>query len=360
VTADLNADGRADLIGQVDGTSLPIYLGGGDGTFAPPILAATGNIPGAVAVGDVTGDGVLDIVANTSGPGQPERLAMLPGNGDGTFGAPVVSNVGILGYWYGAASIALADLNHDGSLDVVAGLLGLNSVGVKFGNGDGTFGDLWLTPVANKGPTAIALADFNNDGRVDVAALAPEDNVMSVLLGNAQGQFEGLVQHTVDQTTEGLAVGDLDGNGRTDILVAAGRNGRLTAFLNDGEGGFGAPIQSPSTAGAARWAWATSTATASSTRSWPAPSAWPWRWRGRRAVQHAHDGGDRRFARDAGPDGPQWRRAAGPAGGLYSGRRVVLLGDGRAALAPSRSRRTWPSPRPWPWRTSTATGVRTW
>ena len=87
--ADLNLDGRADLIASPvsSGNSISVFLNNGDGTFASAVSYPVGSDPGLAAVRDVNGDGKLDILALSQSVG---RLYLLIGKGDGTFNAATV------------------------------------------------------------------------------------------------------------------------------------------------------------------------------------------------------------------------------------------------------------------------------
>ncbi len=174
---DLNGDGFADLVVadrgffnfiggtlQVNG-AVHVYLGKADGSFitgASPTTTATNY--SIAALGDLDGDGKLDLVlggnvAGTSvGAGTP-NVYTLKGVGDGTFQAatvyPLAGADGI-----GADSIALADFDHDGHLDVA---LGNSADYTEFlmGQGAGVFAHTLM--VLGREPGALAAADLNGD-----------------------------------------------------------------------------------------------------------------------------------------------------------------------------------------------------
>jgi hypothetical protein len=134
-TADLNRDGKLDLVG-VTGRGVFVALGNGDGTFQPPSFYDLGPfvVPrGALAdIVDLDGDGNLDLTIAMVGAG----LAVLPGNADGTFGTVIRFAVGNLQ----PLNVSVADLNSDGKPDLVVGRdnrFDLNSLSVLIKNSSG-------------------------------------------------------------------------------------------------------------------------------------------------------------------------------------------------------------------------------
>ena len=129
--ADFNRDGKLDTVvvnNQAGNTGeASVLLGNGDGTFKTPVNYTTSLSSSSVAVADLNGDGKLDLVVGINGA----AINVLLGNGDGTF-QPAVSYPTPCC----ASSVAVGDFNEDGKLDVVIPGEGAN---VLLGNGDGTF-----------------------------------------------------------------------------------------------------------------------------------------------------------------------------------------------------------------------------
>lgn len=165
---DVNVDGSPDIVvtNMCNNSSgcfgVAVLIGNGDGTFQSAVGYDPGGLEtGAVAAGDVDGDGTPDLVLVNNC--QPQTCvagtqALLLNNGDGTFGSPKALTDA-------KGPVALGDMNNDGIMDLVTG------AGVMLGNGDGTFQPANSEVVG--GASSITLADLNNDGILDVVSTLP-------------------------------------------------------------------------------------------------------------------------------------------------------------------------------------------
>ena len=227
VAGDFNGDGIPDVvIRETDPvTKMPaigVMLADGNGKFEAPILFDT-NIVGRAVVGDFTGDGKADLAV------LGETLTVFLGTGDGTFGPPASSPINLFG---DSCGVAVADFNRDGKLDLATG------VAVLLGNGDGTF----QSPVTVvNGGCGVAVGDFNNDGIPDLVtgdrADAPQ---VRVFLGDGTGNFKNsTVYHTGDSAGNlGFAVDHFSGDANLDIAVTNASDNDVTMLLGKGDGTF--------------------------------------------------------------------------------------------------------------------------
>ena len=158
------------------------------------------------------------------------------GNGDGTFQAEITYPVSGAPY-----SVIVADLNSDGKLDVAVSDFGAEGgpqgVEILLGNGDGTFKGTKRYDGGDQ-PTQLAVADFNGDGWADLAVANRSDNKVSVLLGNGDGSFQPPRKYDVGQTPMFVAVGDFNLDGRLDMVVANNGNNSVSVLLGNGDGTF--------------------------------------------------------------------------------------------------------------------------
>ena len=282
--ADLDCDGKLDLVYTDDGTGELLALRGhGDGTFEAPGLGTplpVGTQPHGVVASDVNHDGYVDVLTANgtrnkigvsfnrrgvltaevpyAGDLNPVHLAQGDLNGD-HFTDFVATNLGsddvtvLLNDGTGtgkllAASLSvtapealgalsLADLNHDARLDVVVTRPGSSRVATYLGDGAGNFlaGNTVATPVA---PTLLSVADLNGDNFLDLTVAGSSGAAVAPSSAGAFATFTSLPG--LAGSARALASADLDRDGKPDLLTASGTT--LSVAPGTGGGAFGAPV----------------------------------------------------------------------------------------------------------------------
>jgi hypothetical protein len=236
--------------------SVVVFPETGQGYFGPAKSYVIGMPEGVIATGDVNRDGKLDIVVarsaqslpiNTMYPGTD--LSVLLGNGDGTFRQAMdFSTLGNPPTTTKDNFIALADVNHDGKLDLIG------DWGVALGKGDGSFDTPIPLPASTRGfVTQISGGDFNHDGVLDLAVGVSSYNssgtgavgTVYILLGNGKGSFTIKGQAQLGGTTQinALTVADMNSDGKPDLIIESPQF--LTIRLGVGDGSFAAPMNYP-------------------------------------------------------------------------------------------------------------------
>lgn len=323
LVADLNVDGRADIVATRDSSKVWVAFASGSGSFGNSASYAAGVTPNAIATGDLNGDNRGDIVVAGAGAvtalwGQaqgfssPETLVVIenggvarqvvcggfdpdgysdlcfifewwqPGSPNSTFSLGMATSGGAYHQYDNVWNMPLAvgDVTGDGALDVVGTTWGATQAWayLYIGNGDGSLqpavtkpttpaptravvtdldgvgdGDLAMGHTLNKGTvgvlswknselraestytagiaiTSVASADFNADGKQDVVAASSGTSNVGVLLGNGDGSLRTPTNFNVGGSPRQIAVGDVDGDGLIDIVVS-GSSG-LTLLRN--------------------------------------------------------------------------------------------------------------------------------
>jgi hypothetical protein len=244
----------------------------GDGTLGAAPLYAVGKQLSSIAVADLNGDQVQDVIVYDGDSGAVQVML----NGPAGFQSPKAYSIpgGRQLFTYPQA-MAVGDLNNDGKTDIVAAGLGSTpfgsstpgTVSVFLGKGDGTLVDARAS-IAGSHPVAVVLDDLNGDHKLDAAVANYGDHTsstdrggVSVLIGNGDGSLKAPVNYPQGSLRPiSLATADVNGDGKPDLVVANASDtnnmigaGNISVLLNSGDGTFragftsqvGSPPQAP-------------------------------------------------------------------------------------------------------------------
>jgi hypothetical protein len=304
-TADLRGTGKLDLVvAEFDTATIGVFLGNGDGSFGFEQIYSLPQPPSALTLGDFNRDGKVDIVAvmqATDPFGPPALIATLFGDGQGSFSAPVVTNVGFIST---ATAIASGDVNNDGLPDLIvtgpglensqiyvnagAGIFtpgqiiarndpvlgdvmfdaqiadlngdGCNDVAVADGNSDAliSFGDCAgnfspnnVVPMGDE-MFSLRLLDINGDGHLDIVTTGfplfedpslgnTTGNSLCVAFGDGLGNFTSGRTYMGTGLSYSQSEADFNGDGKLDVVTVSPDTDTASVYLNDGSGGFGFP-----------------------------------------------------------------------------------------------------------------------
>jgi hypothetical protein len=237
VAGDIDGDGDLDLL-TANRSLVSVSLNMGKGTFQPgqqlPIEET-----GALALADLDGDGDLDLVVGAAATDGSHhgllRVYLNSGSPSGLFNSGTTTSTKS----WPITNLAVADLDGDGDLDVIAGGE-MMSLKVALNNGSGS-----LTIAENSWQgNQVALGDLDNDGNVDLLAADSLNNKVQVIqnLGNAilSSGPTFFIERPI-----GLALGDVDGDGDLDVVVASKGSTMVSVRLNNGGGIFSGTVNVP-------------------------------------------------------------------------------------------------------------------
>jgi hypothetical protein len=203
------------------GSDAYLYFGNGAGGFSGPRVVNLPGVNSGLAIGDVNGDGIPDLVSS--------GVYVAFGTGGGKFSKPYSYPIDSSG---GSYNVALADLRNNGLTDIVTDAQ--NAISVLLSMGKGNYEDGVWTKVTG-GAACGAAADFNRDGKPDLAVNTPTGVAILLGTGNAKAPFTTGATMAL-ANTGCLLTGDLNGDGIPDLVVTTPT--ALVAYLGNGDGTF--------------------------------------------------------------------------------------------------------------------------
>lgn len=239
-TGDLNNDNRLDLVVSLSAQAqILVYLATGMGRFAgaqfyPVQTDAARGLPEvlSLALGDMNNDGSLDIVTGNS---RVDSASVLLNDGTGVFAAPLVSDVGNY-----PRNVHLSDTNGDGALDLIflssQDPLSPNDAADPrvvrwFGKGDGTFdAETHLRFATSESPTMLAMADITGNGRMDAITVHPGNNSVFVLGGLQNGNFSQASRIYIGYRPIAVTFSDINRDGLADLAATLNAGSVVVRF----------------------------------------------------------------------------------------------------------------------------------
>jgi hypothetical protein len=248
--ADLDRDGRPDLIAS-GASGMTVVTRTGGGGYAAPVTIPAGGGPQGLAVADLDADGILDVVVVDH---DVDSVAVLRGGGTSGVWNGTFTSAGRLAVGDAPQSVVIDDFDADRYPDLAVTNTLSNTVSVllddaKRSPGQVRFRAPVLLPSVISGPWGLACADFNEDGALDLIACAagPGFKGCAAFLGTRtggvpDGGFAAGVQYSTGMPGDlhDLAVGDVDGDGRADVVVyQPSSTGLACVLFGNGTGAVG-------------------------------------------------------------------------------------------------------------------------
>jgi hypothetical protein len=229
--SDLNSDGNLDITtSNQDDNSVSVLLGNGKGGFAPATGSpfAVGRSPYPHVVGDVNGDGNLDIVTPNV---RSNNVSVLLGNGKGNFTAAANSPFAVETRPY---YVAIGDVSGDGKPDLITTHDDINLMSTLLGDGRGGFTAAPDSPFdLGRRAYKLVAADLNKDALADLIIGTEASNSVTVLLGNKGGVYKLAPGSPYKAgVSPKVAIGDVNGDGKPDIITANSESSDITVLLS--------------------------------------------------------------------------------------------------------------------------------
>jgi hypothetical protein len=237
--ADFNADGILDLVVSLRGGAIQVLIGQGsagvgNGQFVPLTAVPAAGSPKGLALGDMDGDGLLDVVVASEGA----SISILRGLGAGGVPSGQFEAWRVLPASGSTFDVTVADFNKDGRLDIASANYVGQSISIILGSADFTFLGAVTLSVPGQ-PLGIDSGDFNHDGFPDLVVAATSSGTSSFTYlqntGTVSPALSGIgpfVSYGPAWIGYGITAVDLDGDGSRDVLVPGISETMILAAFN--------------------------------------------------------------------------------------------------------------------------------
>ena len=230
--ADFNRDGDPDLAVGTQFTpdvavdEVVVLRGKGDLTFRAPVGYEVEDNPQEVVSGRFDADRHRDLAVLNGTP----DVSVLRGKADGTFRDAVTYTAADDGQGETGNGLEAGDLDRDGDLDLAVAI-GDSKVAILDGQGDATFAAPVHVTVGGF-PSSLAVAQLTDDRKLDIATTNEDSDEISVLVNSGGGSFADHVDYPTLDQPRAIEPGDFDRDGGTDLAVSNGGDDAVSVFLN--------------------------------------------------------------------------------------------------------------------------------
>ncbi|CAF0810793.1 unnamed protein product [Adineta steineri] len=237
-SGDFNNDNRSDVaVANYFTNTIGILLGQGNGSFdtVTEYSSGDGSTPVYLTIIDITNDNLLDVVvANFAA----SSIIILYGLGDGTF---LLSKPYSTGIQSSPQSLAIADMNNDGQLDIIVANFQSNTISILYAFGYELFGSptKYLTDDGSQ-PNSVAISDINNDGSLDILVANYGTDNIGIFLGYNNGKFNTMITYSLEVGSKPffINVGHFDNDNISDIVVSNSETDNIVILSHYNNGTF--------------------------------------------------------------------------------------------------------------------------
>jgi hypothetical protein len=231
--ADLNNDNKTDIV-FIDETTPHVYIifNLGNDKFADPevYIAAAGII--SMIIADVDNDGDLDIIVGLIRKISFVNVFLNTGNGE--FYESIYLTKDTDGQ---LKSIAAADIDNNGKYDIIIADQFMNNIGIFLNKGGNTFYDV-RTYSVGKSPVFVTTADLNNDKNTDIIVANTKSNDISILFNDGDGNFSNSIRYSIGTGPLFVTIADMNNDNTSDIIVVNYFSNNIVILFNNGKGNF--------------------------------------------------------------------------------------------------------------------------